>query len=61
MEEEAESGKALINIFSVYKKLEVIPESETKAKMVLWLKDNSRNSLEVIFNSFDDNIEAFID
>jgi hypothetical protein len=59
--DENEKNIALINMLKIYKKFEIMPESESKAKMVLWLKDDSRNSLEVIFSSFDDNIEAFID
>jgi len=41
-----------------YSKLEVKPTSAYEAEMVLWLKDDSRNSLEIMLKSVDNNIEA---
>ena len=43
---------------SNYKKVEIIPKSMSEAEMILWMKDDSRNSLEVMLKSFDDNIQA---
>ena len=40
----------LMNSLNIYKRFQIIPENMTSAKMVLELKDKSRNSLEVIIN-----------
>ena len=52
----AENAQMVDQIFeylSVYKTLKVMPTSKTSAKIVLELKDDSKNSLEVILESFD--------
>jgi len=41
----------LMNTLNTYKRLQIIPENMTSAKMVLELKDQSKNSLEVIINN----------
>ncbi|RUA29365.1 MAG: hypothetical protein DSY76_03355, partial [Bacteroidetes bacterium] len=40
----------LLNTLNVYKQVRLIPISMTSAKMELELKDDSKNSLEVIIN-----------
>jgi len=61
----AEMGAGDFDIFSKmvsqYKKIEIIPKSMTEADMILWLKDDSKNSLEVILKSIDENIQAIAD
>lgn len=46
------------SLISEYKMLEIKPKSITEAEMVLWMKDDSKNSLEIILKSFDNNIQA---
>ena len=48
-------------IVSSYKKIEIIPKSTSEASILFWLKDDSRNSLEVILKGFDENIQAIAD
>ena len=48
-------------IFSSYKKIEIMPKSTSEAAILFWLKDDSRNSLEVILKGFDENIQALAD
>jgi hypothetical protein len=48
----------LYNALSIYKKLRVIPIDKTSAKAILELKDDSKNSLELILNSFDETIDV---
>ncbi len=40
----------LMNTLNTYKRFQIIPQNMTSAKMVLELKDKSKNSLEVIIN-----------
>ena len=44
-----------------YKMIEIKPKSISEAEMVLWMKDDSKNSLEVMLRSIDNNIEAIAD
>ena len=50
----------LIKSLGIYNKLEFISKSSKESQIVLWLKDNKTNSLEVLINSFDENIEAIM-
>lgn len=56
-----EEYNSFTNIISAYKKLEVKPKSINEAEVVLWMKDESKNSLEVMLKGFDSNIEAIVD
>ena len=62
---EAEMGSknylGFSKVFSSYKKVEIIPKSTAEASLLFWLKDDSKNSLEVILKGFDDNIQALAD
>ena len=60
MDNEGESA-AVFDLLSVYKTLEMKPKSNTEADLIIKLKDDSKNSLEVILNSFDRNIQAIND
>ena len=48
----------LYDILNTYQRLQVLPTSNTSAKMVLQLKDDSKNSLEVIINSMSDAVDV---
>jgi len=41
----------LMQLLNTYKRLQIMPTSNTSAKMVLELKDDSKNSLEIIINT----------
>ena len=41
----------LLQLLNTYKRLQIMPTSTTSAKMILELKDDSKNSLEVIINN----------
>lgn len=46
---------------SMFKKLEIKPKSANEAEMTLYMKDDSKNSLELMLRGIDNNIEAIAD
>jgi hypothetical protein len=47
----------LENLTSAYKKLEIKSEGEYKQSFILYFNDDSKNSLEVIIKSLDENVD----
>ncbi|MBN2745317.1 MAG: DUF4836 family protein [Bacteroidales bacterium] len=54
----ADDFDVFASMMKEYNKLEIKPSSAYEAEMILWLKDDSRNSLEIMLKSVDNNIEA---
>ncbi|RLD68197.1 MAG: hypothetical protein DRI84_00285 [Bacteroidetes bacterium] len=55
--EAGESSDAILKLLSTYKRLQVVPEDMYHAKIILEMKDDSKNSLEIIINNFDDSVD----
>jgi hypothetical protein len=53
-EQSGEQSVGLFKFLSTYKRIQIIPINTTSAKLVLELKDDSKNSLEVILNNIDE-------
>ena len=47
-------SEGIFKFLSTYKRIQIIPTDMTSAKMIIELKDNSKNSLEVILNNIDE-------
>lgn len=58
IQQEAKEGSdAIFKFLSTYKRLQVIPNDIYSAKIILELKDDSKNSLEVILNNIDETAD----
>ena len=53
-EKSGKQSAGLFKFLSTYKRIQIIPINTTSAKFVLELKDDSKNSLEVILNNIDE-------
>ncbi len=54
-EKGGKQSAGIFNFLSTYKRIQVIPTNATSAKLVLELKDDSKNSLEVILDNIDES------
>ena len=58
MKESMEEDFAVFeNIFGVFKSMEIKPKSNSEAEMILWMSDDSQNSLELILHTIDNNVK----
>jgi hypothetical protein len=49
------------SMISMMKSIELKPKSSSEAEMIIHMKDDSKNSLEVMLRTMDDNIQAIAD